>query len=388
MDGFSCQYLERKDLIPNILKFFSKSLKAKCMKPSFATKTFPNFWSMSTGTYEETHGILANRFVDLKKNAVVNVKTTNETKHYFSQTPMWELAVQNNKKVGSMNWPVSFVPRKAQTPDANAPQIMQFSYMGHLDRERQVYHVARWFNDLDVDLGLLYMNEPDRTGHQYGAHHPQMNITLKKMDKLFKTIVSLLRNHENSKDVNIVLLSDHGMQDLKAENHIHIDNYVSLNDISFYDDVSMGVMLHIHPKEGKMDKVWNDLQKLKKYAKIFKKDSIPEHYHYKDNKNAPPILVNMKQGYSMGRKTVAQEDFGGHGYSNEMDTMQAIFMADGPAFQTGSVDKFENVNIFGIILKLLGVTPSPNNGTEKIWKKVLTKDAYENNDAIQTPLSL
>ena len=40
------------------------------MTNQFQTKTFPNHWTMVTGLYEESHGIIANVFYDPIMNKV------------------------------------------------------------------------------------------------------------------------------------------------------------------------------------------------------------------------------------------------------------------------------------------------------------------------------
>ena len=41
------------------------------MTNQFQTKTFPNHWTMVTGLYEETHGIVANQFYDPSSHQVI-----------------------------------------------------------------------------------------------------------------------------------------------------------------------------------------------------------------------------------------------------------------------------------------------------------------------------
>ena len=47
---------------------------AEYMQPSFPTLTFPNHYSMITGLYPSSHGIVANMFFDPKLNKDFNYK--------------------------------------------------------------------------------------------------------------------------------------------------------------------------------------------------------------------------------------------------------------------------------------------------------------------------
>ena len=74
-DGFRWDYLDRIDVrLKNFEKFLENGVRAEVkywyesflykplyiqfMKNQFQTKTFPNHWTMVTGLYEESHGII------------------------------------------------------------------------------------------------------------------------------------------------------------------------------------------------------------------------------------------------------------------------------------------------------------------------------------------
>ncbi len=52
--------------------------------------------------------------------------------------------------------------------------------------------------------------------------------------------------------------------------------------------------------------------------------------------------------------------------------MQGIFVAFGPAFKSGmEVDAFENVHIYNLMAKTLGLKPAPNDGDLEVVKDML-----------------
>ena len=54
---------------------------------------------------------------------------------------------------------------------------------------------------------------------------------------------------------------------------------------------------------------------------------------------------------------------GAHGYDNEAPEMAATFIAYGPAFRSGRVlPTFDNVSVYPLLARLLGVAPEPNDG--------------------------
>lgn len=62
-DGFRYDYLNKTDA-PNLAKLASDGVRAPWIEPRFITKTFPNHFSIATGLYEESHGIVGNNFFD------------------------------------------------------------------------------------------------------------------------------------------------------------------------------------------------------------------------------------------------------------------------------------------------------------------------------------
>lgn len=93
-DGFRYDYLEtvrkRSKLTPNFDEFIRNGVRAKWMKNVFVTKTFPNHFSIATGLYEETHGIVGNYMFDPALNDTFYLNNTNPLwwDNGFN-TPIW-----------------------------------------------------------------------------------------------------------------------------------------------------------------------------------------------------------------------------------------------------------------------------------------------------------
>ena len=122
----------------------------------FCTKTFPNFFSISTGLYQEHHGIIDNYFRDLKLNKIFDIytKETNNERFWFSNVePIWQTAINQGKTVGSIQWPATdpfgkylggFVPYDRAT-----------SFSSRLDLTYD------YLFEKDLDLVLTYFDQPD-----------------------------------------------------------------------------------------------------------------------------------------------------------------------------------------------------------------------------------
>lgn len=106
-----------------------------------------------------------------------------------------------------------------------------------------------WFTHptTPINLGVLYIEEPDTHGHSLGINSPSFNKILQKLDSLTKYIYDKLNEH-GLRDVNVIHLSDHGMQTVTKERIINLNNFLNQSD---YDTVEFSPGLHIFPKTGK-----------------------------------------------------------------------------------------------------------------------------------------
>ena len=81
MDGFRYDYIDRLRLltderhtINHLDAFAVDGIRAPDgVQNVFATKTFPNHYSLATGLYEETHGVVTNYIYDQELNRSVSL---------------------------------------------------------------------------------------------------------------------------------------------------------------------------------------------------------------------------------------------------------------------------------------------------------------------------
>ena len=67
-DGFRHDYVEKLNL-PNFKAFIKNGTQAEGIIPCFPSLTFPNHYSIVTGLYPATHGLVDNGFYDAARNA-------------------------------------------------------------------------------------------------------------------------------------------------------------------------------------------------------------------------------------------------------------------------------------------------------------------------------
>jgi hypothetical protein len=115
---------------------------------------------------------------------------------------------------------------------------------------------------------------------------------------------------------------------------------------------------------------------------IYRKHEMPARFHYGRSSRIGDIVVMANEGWIIisreQYRAPAREGNGGtiyrgeHGYDNRLESMRAIFVAHGPAFnQALVVEPFENVNVYNVMAMILGLKPSNNDGGYGATKDVL-----------------
>ncbi len=92
IDGFRYEYLKRS-LTPTLAKL-ARSGAVGPMQSQFPTYTFPNHFSIVTGLYPESHGIVNNAFYDAKTGDYFSHKndTVTADPKWWLGSPVWQTA--------------------------------------------------------------------------------------------------------------------------------------------------------------------------------------------------------------------------------------------------------------------------------------------------------
>ncbi|TMS12272.1 Ectonucleotide pyrophosphatase/phosphodiesterase family member 5 [Larimichthys crocea] len=358
-DGFRWDYIHRVPM-PNFKTIIDEGVIVKEVESAYITKTFPNHYSLVTGLYAETHGIVANEMYDPVLNRSFSMETDSiyESLWWEEAVPLWVTIQKAGGRSGAAMWPGSDVKIHGMYPN------QYLRYNASVSFETRVERIIEWFSapkDESVDFVVLYWEEPDESGHRLGPQNPEMDKVIADIDEKLGFLMNELKKAGLYEKVNLIVTSDHGMTQLSTDKIIELDEYVTRD---LYTWVDKSPVVGILPKEGKFDEVYSKLVDANPNMVVFKKEDIPKHFHYQHNIRIMPILIEAKEGWTIMQNRTGAFMSGNHGYDNTLRSMQPVFVARGPAFRQNYVKtSMSSVDLYPLMCHILSIHPLPNNGS-------------------------
>lgn len=373
MDGFRADYLTR-NLTPTIQKLGQCGVHTPYMRSVYPTLTFPNHYSIVTGLYPESHGIVDNSMYDEKINETFMLYGGNaevrSNPAWWGGEPLWITARKQGKKSAAYFWVGSDVNISGHYPD------IWKHYDGDIPYEERVDTVIDWLSLPDgdrPDFLMLYFDEPDHTGHTVGPDGPEVNEMLRKMDNIIAYLMNGLYRKQIHNCVNLIVLADHGMEKTSCSRRVFLDKYIKPDDYLIFDGIIGSLHKDFYMKDNVVKKketptpledVMGLLTCKSGHLQTFSKSDIPARHHYTNNRRIGDIIIDVQAQWMVGKDKHVYCIKGNHGYDNLYRSMQALFLAHGPGFkQNYSSQPFENIELYNLMSELIGIRPAPNNGT-------------------------
>ncbi|XP_076822727.1 ectonucleotide pyrophosphatase/phosphodiesterase family member 7-like [Clavelina lepadiformis] len=369
-DGFRWDYSQRTPDLEAFKYLRENGVVAEYMKPVFPSQTSPNHFSIATGLYTESHGVVHNCNYNISDGPPISsfysALAVNEWWDNGGE-PIWITAVNQGLRSGGYLFPGSFanisgVSATKKILETFATPSEESDWMKRIDETME------WFTKDGLDMIALYFEQPDVESHDKG---PDSEVIAEIMMPLLnRTILYLLKKVEEYNlidDLNIIITSDHGFTaidtSVKGEDAISIARYVNQSYVDF--QFSYGPLGLVEPIPGTAKYVKNKLQEGNQNMKVYLKEELPERFHYKNNDRITSIVILAEPGYDVYPIfPLFHINAGDHGYDNDLQDMRTSYFSIGPSFKKNyTVAGFENVHIYPLMCHLLGLAPAPNNGS-------------------------
>ena len=363
LDGFRPDYLDR-GVTPNMSALAKSGVRAR-MQPSFPTKTFPNHLTLVTGLYPDHHGISGNTMIDPRRPGVMfslgDSRQSLDPFWWSSAEPIWITAEKAGIRTGTMFWPGSELAY-------GDPKVKEWRpkdwvrYDQNVTGEQRVNTLLDWLRRPDKirpKFVTLYFDTVDTVGHKFGPDSKEVNAAIKDVDERIGNLVQGIA--DLGQTANFIIVADHGMAAIAEDRVIQLDTLI---DKASYVAVETGPYAAIEPVTGTDNRVAEALLKPHEHMQCLRKEDLPPRLHYGTNPRVAAIICMAEPKWSIISGTPQYETKGGnHGWDNAMPEMDALFLASGPAFGKGvTLKRFENVNVYPLLAKVIGVSALPNDG--------------------------
>jgi predicted AlkP superfamily pyrophosphatase or phosphodiesterase len=239
-----------------------------------------------------------------------------------------------------------------------------------------VEQALAWLDLPDVErpsLITLYFSDVDAATHDNDLDSEEVSQAIHGVDAMIGVLMEGLEQRGLTDQVNIVVASDHGMADTEPHRMVVVDDYI---DLSWVTVIDWNPVFAVIPKEGMEDAVYEGLSQAM-HLSVYRRVEIPDRFHYRDHRRIPPLVAVAEEGWSISSRSFYEQRpgrYGGanHGYDNELLSMGATFIAAGPAFRQGVVvPPFENIHVYELLCRVLGLEPAANDGSLEAVREML-----------------
>ncbi|XP_072323499.1 autotaxin isoform X1 [Scyliorhinus torazame] len=370
VDGFRASYMKKGGkIMPNIEKLRSCGTHSPYMRPVYPTKTFPNMYTLATGLYPESHGIVGNLMHDPVFDANFSLRGREKfNPRWWGGQPIWVTTANQAVKAGTFFWPIV------------------------IPYEQRVFTILQWLRLPDNERPYayaFYSEQPDGYGHRYGPFSSEVTDALRTTDRIVGQMMNGLKQMKLHRCVNIIFLGDHGMEDASCEKTEFLSNYLSTVDDIIVFPGSLGRIRSRYSNNARYDPkalVANlTCKKPDQHFKPYLKMNLPKRLHYANNRRIEDVHLMVERKWLVARKPMdvtrklsGKCSFqGDHGYDNKINSMQTVFIGYGPSFKYKTkVPPFENIELYNVMCDLLGLKPAPNNGTHGSMNHILRSPPY------------
>ena len=358
-DGFRWDYANR-GITPNLDYIKENGVSATSLRPCFPTKTFPNHTSIITGMYPEHHGIISNNFSDHFSGTYYTKSDTMEVRNarWYKGEAFWESAERQGITSASYFWPGSEVTVPYRHPN-------YFFHYEHLkpykDRVNGVINWLQFPYAARPHFITLYFDATDGAGHNFGPNSDEVNLAITRLDSTLGYFLEQLKEINLFDSTNIIVVSDHGMTEISPDRTINIDVLLDGFDYVSGDN---GPFMLIESSDNDFENVYQILKENENHFKVYKREDVPEYFHYSDNALISRLVILAENGWGVETNNSLENlkkygTKGNHGYDNYWMDMNGIFFAIGPAFKkdyrTGTVN---NIDIYPLLCKIFNVVPN------------------------------
>jgi predicted AlkP superfamily pyrophosphatase or phosphodiesterase len=410
VDGLADFYFaDPKAKMPTIRKLAAEGVRARGMKASVPTVTWPNHTTLVTGVHPARHGVVGNNYLDratgnpvtliwdpvLDKDEVVRVPT------------IYDLAKQQGMTTASVRWPAT---RNAKSLDYTTPDVGLLDLVRGLTtpcvldscrkagieiasagrpRDEVEATDAQWnqvmldiLREFRPELALHHLVHVDHVEHAEGPRSREAYAAIEAADEQVGQIWEQMQRLYPD-GATIFLVSDHGFSPIER---IVLPNVVlrsaGISKGGEADDANVKVvvqggaaMIYVLDDARREELIKNikaAFAEIEGVSKIIDVKDFPA-YGLADpqvDPRSPDVVLFAGLGFAFGDTAsgdipyeIKPERKGTHGHDPNLPELEATFIACGAGIKQGvEIDGVNNTDVAPTIAKLLGLELAQPDG--------------------------
>jgi predicted AlkP superfamily pyrophosphatase or phosphodiesterase len=306
---------------------------------------------------------------DLQEKFSLHDAKAQKDSRWWGGEPIWVTAEKQGIRTAPLMWPGSMVERTGMRPTFTEDYNKNEAPSDRVDKLVKLL-------DMPVDQRprflTLYIDAVDEAGHDFGPRSHQVTTAVQQADTTVGRLVAELKERGIDDQVNLVIVSDHGMSELSEKRRVFLDNYISMDSVEVIDS---SPIVTLRPKDGNYDVLYEKLKRVP-HAKVYHAGDVPERWHYSGSHRIPPVLLLADDEWTITTHDYVKThkfEHGAHGFDNVSKDMHALFLAAGPSFENGTLKPFANVHLYSLFAYLLNLAPAKTDGSLEIFKTVLVQ---------------
>ena len=383
IDGFRADYLAR-GATPVLDGLAASGVRARGLRPSFPSLTFPNHYTLVTGLRPDRHGMVDNVMRDDRRPGVTysmsNRSETNDRFWWDDGEPVWVTAEKAGLRTATLFWPGSESDIRGVRPGT------WLTFDKSMPAEARVNQLLEWMSrpaGRRPDFATLYFDDVDTAGHQQG---PDAEATLRAIRRVDTAIGALIEGLGRlGIQGNVIVVSDHGMRATSPDRVIELESVVPAGS---FDLVTQGSAAGFSALPGREAEVRKALSRSHPNVDCWPRERIPARLHYGAHPRVPPFVCLARPGWLvLTRATLARRPVqagGAHGYDPMDPEMAGLFVANGPAFRAGVIlPAFDNIHVHPLLLDLLGLASPEVDGRRSVTRRALAPHAVADSPAMR-----
>lgn len=356
-DGFRHDYMEMFNT-PNFDRVAADGARAEGLIPVFPSLTFPAHYSIATGMYPGSHGLVANTFYDRELDRFYSLsdRETVEDGQWYAGEPIWVTA----EKQGMVSAAFYFVGTEADVQGIRPSRWKRFDPI--VPNRERVDTVLTWLAlpaETRPHMVSLYFAEADYAGHRFGPRGiPEVAEAVDLVDRALGRLLDGIDALPHGDEVYVVLVSDHGMSNVRPNGHYALDGIADMSGARLTSGGTVGI-LHVEGSDARIEELRASLDEGMPHARVYRNREAPPELHVNGHPRFGDLIVVPEEGYTIGIGPRRGSSRGMHGWNPSYPSMHGIFLVKGPGIEPGTrLPRIEGVDIYPFLARVLELEPA------------------------------